>query len=480
MMKKLLLGVWLLSLAACSPEEEVLERTLPISSEVHSESLPALDGGVYYSLYPDARHPQPLSEATVSGSIYGWFEGVSSVAEVRFFLDDRWVDERVERIAPYSLGGDRGAGQLLAYDTDQLSAGTHTLVVRILFRGSNIPQEHTVPFTVRAEPTGQVFYVAPGGSDDNDGHVSRPFKTIGRATEVTKPGDTVRVAPGTYAEAVESNVSGRPGQRITFVSTKKHGAVIDASGYNSAWLNRGSYVDIVDFEVTGSDYLGIYNRGSYVTIRGNHVHHLATPTCNGANGGAGILHGNYEAHNNAVVGNLVHDLVPPGDCSLIHGIYVSDERTKILNNIVYRTKGYGIHTWHAANKLTISGNLVLDNAKAGILVGGGNRVADSCVVTNNIAVHNYIGIREFGMIGQNTYRNNLVWGNQRDTLMVSGTNENLMKADPLLVVSGDEYRLETNSPAVDHGTSLGASEFDYDDEVRTSPFDIGPFEQTSK
>ena len=475
-LRRVILGIYWLGLVACSPEDETLQDYPRTAAVLHQTSLSA--GEVHYSLYSDARDPQSLSEATVSGQIYAWFESGASVAEVRFFVDDQWVDERTERIAPYSLGGDRGVGQLLAYDTDRLSAGEHTLVVRVRFPGSNPPQEYTVPFTVGpAVPAGRVFYVATDGSDDNDGkQAGRPFKTIGRAAEAVEPGDTVRVASGTYAEAIESLVSGQPGQRITFVSTEKHGAVIDASGDDAAWLNHGSYVDIVNFEVTGSNYIGIHNRGSYVTVRGNHVHHLAAPDCNGANGGAGILHGNYEAHHNAVIGNLVHDILPSEGCTLIHGIYVSNPRAKVLNNIVYNTRGYGIHTWHYATKVTISGNLTLNNGQGGILLGGSEVVMDGAVVTNNVVVDNRVGagIYELGNIGQNTYRNNLLWNNNIN-LRDSTKGENTITADPLLVASGDVYRLESNSPAVDQGTERGASELDYDGQVRIAPLDIGPF-----
>ena len=459
---------------ACSPEEEISEQDLLVPARVRNESSP--DGVVYYSVSSDGRNPRLLSEAVVSGSIYAWFESPSAVAEVRFFVDGRWVDERVERISPYSLGGDRGVGQLLTYNTDPLSVGEHTLVIRVRFGGSDTPQEYTVPFTVGGE-AGRVLYVATDGLDDNDGkHISRPFKTIGRAAEVAKPGDTIKVAPGTYAEAIESRVSGLPGQRITFVSIENHGAVVDASGYNPAWLNYGSYVDIVGFEVTGSDYLGIHSRGSYVTIRGNHVHHLAAPDCNGTNGGAGILHSNYEAHHNAVIGNLVHDILPPEGCTLMHGIYISNPEAKVLNNIVYNTRGYGIHTWHYATQVTISGNLVLNNGQGGILIGGSEVVMDGAVVTNNIVVDNRVGagIYEFGNVGQNIFQNNLLWGNNmklRDNTEGKGT----IIANPLLITSGDAYRLKTDSPAVDQGTELGASELDYDEQIRTTPIDIGPF-----
>ena len=44
-----------------------------------------------------------------------------------------------------------------------------------------------------------------------------------------------------------------------------------------------------------------------------------------------------------------------------------------MNNIVYRTSGWGIHLWHAPyHRLTIANNLVFNNANGGIVVGAGD------------------------------------------------------------------------------------------------------------
>ena len=148
----------------------------------------------------------------------------------------------------------------------------------------------------------------------------------------------------------------------------------------------------------------------------------------------------------------------------------------MLNNIVYNTRGYGIHTWHYATQVTVSGNLVLNNGQGGILVGGSEVVMDGAVVTNNIVVDNRVGIREYGRTGQNTYQNNLLYDNTTNMMLLTSPDGGpTTTANPLLVASGDVYRLESNSPAVDQGTERGASKLDYDGQVRTAPLDIGPF-----
>ena len=189
------------------------------------------------------------------------------------------------------------------------------------------------------------------------------------------------------------------------------------------------------------------------------------------------MHGNYKARENEVSGNLVHDITPPGSCNKIHGIYVSDYRSKILNNIVYDTAGWGIHTWHHADELTIANNLVYNNAQGGIIVGGGSVVADGFVVSNNIAVNNRVGIYEFGKVGTSRYVNNLVYSNKSDMILKVSRAKGTLRKDPQLAKSADEYRLREGSPAVNAGTTLGAPNVDYDGKNRTASIDIGPFER---
>jgi hypothetical protein len=43
---------------------------------------------------------------------------------------------------------------------------------------------------------GMTRYVAPGGSDTNDGSKAHPYATIQKAAEVVNPGDTVIVRDG--------------------------------------------------------------------------------------------------------------------------------------------------------------------------------------------------------------------------------------------------------------------------------------------
>ncbi len=66
-----------------------------------------------------------------------------------------------------------------------------------------------------AKVPGKVYVVAPDGSDSARGDAERPLKTIARALSLARPGDTVRLRAGTYAERVAVKVSGSEGRSIT-------------------------------------------------------------------------------------------------------------------------------------------------------------------------------------------------------------------------------------------------------------------------
>jgi len=78
--------------------------------------------------------------------------------------------------------------------------------------------------------------------------------------------------------------------------------------------------------------------------------------------------------------------------SQVHGIYHANRSGHILNNLVYHNRAYGIHLWHAASDVVISGNTVFNNGSSGLVVGAGDEPkgnrADGCLVSNNIFAYN--------------------------------------------------------------------------------------------
>ncbi|MCW2600020.1 MAG: hypothetical protein JWM02_1849 [Frankiales bacterium] len=334
------------------------------------------------------------------------------------------------------------------------------------------------------------LFVSPTGSDGNPGTQARPFRQVNKAASVAAAGTIVHVRPGTYGP-VTSTRNGTSRAPIIFLSDSKWRATISAPHNTSAWTNTGEWVVIEKFNITGADYNGIMTTSSNGKFLGNHIHHLAAPTCD--RGGAGIVAENYSAHNNDSIGNVIHNIMAPGDCARIHGIYYqSPNAGRILNNLVYQTSGWGIHLWHNANNITISNNTVFQNKQGGMVIGGsleGNDIAPGIVrgvvVTNNIAVYNgRYGIREMGRAGKNTYANNLVYGNSNGSysLIGGGRPTGTIAKNPQFVnyraAGGGDYRLRRTSPAVNRGTTLRAPRYDLmlAPRPQAGAMDIGAFE----
>lgn len=353
----------------------------------------------------------------------------------------------------------------------------------VSFPSSTPSQKPAIPSFTEAGLTS--YFVSPDGSDRNDGSQQHPWRTIQHAANVVRAGATVHVVPGNYAGPITSVSSGTEGARIRFVADVQWEAVIRATRADIVWTNLGDYVDIQGFDIAGSDPAtcnGIITYASYVRIVGNHVHDVGRDTA-ACKFGSGIVdHNNRAAHDDEVIGNVVHDI---GDFNhprqLHHGIYHANLRGRIVNNIVYRCEGWGIHLWHAASQVTISNNTIFNNAYGGILIGDGDDpgafppgvVNDYTVVANNIIYSNGwgpnasgYGIEEYGATGaHNQYLHNLVYLNGPANWKLKNGNQGkaTISTDPRFVNyqpdgSGD-YRLASDSPALKAGIPVGAYAF---------------------
>ena len=89
-----------------------------------------------------------------------------------------------------------------------------------------------------------VDQAAPGAADTNAGTEESPFKTIQRAADAAKPGDTVYVMAGRYEERVKVKTSGAEGQPITFQAMPRRSAIV--KGFDLP----ASHIRVAGFEIT--------------------------------------------------------------------------------------------------------------------------------------------------------------------------------------------------------------------------------------
>jgi len=311
------------------------------------------------------------------------------------------------------------------------------------------------------------FYVSASGNDANSGTLARPWKTINRAALQIKAGDVVHVAPGEYRGNVKTSVNGNAGARIRFISDKQGAARIVGGSGEAAWQNKGNYVDVMGFDVTGGNANGIENLASNVRILGNTVHDILA-LCS-PNGGSGIINAEYTTHDNDIGFNFVHDIRAPARCNKRHGvgIYQTNLRGHVYNNVSIHNGSVGIQLWHAANAVVVANNMTLNNAGPGIVIGAGDSpggiINDHSIVINNISIHNgQEGIQEFGATGpDNRFQNNISFGNGAANMeTITGTASGTIIADPQFVNNtgnwDGDYHLSPKSPAIDAGVSANS------------------------
>ena len=342
------------------------------------------------------------------------------------------------------------------------------------------------------------YYVSTTGSDTNPGTQSLPFATINKANSVVVPGDTVYVEAGTYNQYVKTTTSGTSSQPITYISQSTWAAAIVNSGATNnngaTWNNTGNYIEIIGFDISGGQRLGILNYGTNVTIQQNHIHDVAYNYCT-SSGGAGID----SADSITTVGytiinrNLINKVGLPQPCSYVHGIYVQRSYETVINNIIVDNGGLGIACTHSCTAPTIANNDVLNNGY-GIRIGWSSTAAgntSNAIISNNIVAYNLSNAAIYenstpGTIGTgNQYLNNMFYGNASNTctLYNGDTCVNTLVADPSFINyqpdGSGNYQVSSTSRAVDSGTSTGAPSMDYAGNPRPQGrgYDRGAYEQ---
>ncbi len=92
--------------------------------------------------------------------------------------------------------------------------------------------------TAPAAPAG-TCWVAPGGDDGHPGTKDKPFRTIQKAADTVRPGDTCRIRGGTYRAAVVLKTAGRPGKPILFAAADGERVVLDGTRpVTGAWTRQ--------------------------------------------------------------------------------------------------------------------------------------------------------------------------------------------------------------------------------------------------
>lgn len=270
--------------------------------------------------------------------------------------------------------------------------------------------EITEAVAATACPPLTTFYVSTTGSDSNCGGQTAPFKTIQKAANVARAGNTVLILPGTYSTPqVNLNFSGSPGFPIIFkASNPTNRPILDGTGtcgtIDSVWNNgfRGDNIQYITFDgleiknycVNGIKFTGGLTQN--ITVNNCNIHHNGkSPLPLYGPGATDVLlpQGlDFESYDTAlmksisVTNNIVSDNLPPGnpnDPNYVGGSGITLYRTSdssVGNNRIERNNGNGILSEDSV-RITLDKNIIRFNkgnanfwGMAGIWIDGGNTV----------------------------------------------------------------------------------------------------------
>jgi len=324
-----------------------------------------------------------------------------------------------------------------------------------------------------SEAQARTVHLAPGGQDTNPGTPESPLRTMQKAAEVARAGDTVLVRGGVYKGHVFLRYSGEPDRPIVFRSAPGEKPVVDGETKGrielqseQGWQKPIGWIVVEGFEVrNGWDGIKFYN-AHHIVLKGNFIHD---------NLNQGIL-GN--GHHVRIEGNVIaHNGFKPGNekSNKEHGIYATGTDFEIIDNVIHSNRAYGIQVagypfrpenhpgpeFAGARRWLIRHNtLAFQQNRAGIVIWQPD--ATECVIENNLFYRNAVrlgtgdcqGIDFVAAGGRHIIRRNLLFGPGRASIGEAPRDctllENLEDRDPLFADPDRfDFRLRTGSPAMD-------------------------------
>lgn len=296
-----------------------------------------------------------------------------------------------------------GTSPTLTYTADANYNGSVFFIVQV--SDGTATDLITVNITINPD-LGDIYYVDQAtGNDLDDGLTpATAFLTIAKGASKARPGDTVMVLTGNFAETVKPSFSGLAGYPITF--TANPGVIVTGEAGNSAnggafRLSGFSYIVINGFTIQNTADYGIYAlNSSYLTITNNRVTSAGTP---GSVIREGIflltttnstISGNTTDHNsstgiellNGSNYNVVSDNISYANAketvSQATGIECrNSSNNTVIHNIVYANEDTGLNFYAGAASNTVIGNLSYGNGDHGI---------DHNAAPNNIIIGNTV------------------------------------------------------------------------------------------
>jgi Right handed beta helix region len=348
---------------------------------------------------------------------------------------------------------------------------------------------------------GRVFYVSQAGSNSNPGTRVRPWRTVQKAINSLKPGQTALVRGGVYYENLVVTRAGTRTKPITLRNYPGARPVIREANQGELSIPLRITGGAAFFRVRGfvfEDQKVSFGQNVWVSDHQETgpppTHDIEISHCEIRNSvGSGILVSPNTA-NVQLIANVVHD---NGDGKHQHqGIYFQGQHGLIANNIVYGHDGFGIQVRGnyensdtaspiAARGTIVTGNTVIGNTLSGIMVE--NNAGDTTIVNNISAYNGSYAVRGYNdgggtILAGNAAFRNLSWGNKGGTFgdtsgKIIRYSDNLVGNPRFVNVSRHDFRFGKQSIAVSKALPAYSLPVDYFGRPRGSKPDLGAIER---
>jgi len=266
--------------------------------------------------------------------------------------------------------------------------------------------------------TGKTYYVSGSGNDKNTGlSSSSAFRTIQKAADITKPGDTVLIMNGVYKNAYRNgNVvsitrSGTAKAWIKFKAYPGHFPKLQHNGWNGILIHNGaSYIEVNGLEVIGNnanvtlDYamsektnrLNPLTSGNCINVDGRkngHIHHIRILNnkvhgCGG--GGIGAEGADYVTiDRNVVFDNAWYSVYANSGISMFHNRMLDNYqgyKMFVTNNKVYNNRQY--IPWLKTGTITDGNGIIIDDLKGTQINSRWGVYKGRTLVKNNLTFNN--------------------------------------------------------------------------------------------
>jgi hypothetical protein len=366
------------------------------------------------------------------------------------------------------------------------------------------------------------YYVATTGSDASSGTVANPFRTIAKGLSVMRAGDTLYLRSGTYGEyirdwsggVVPSGTSyadapvirGYPGEVAVLVGVDlqaaayviiqdlvldAQGAAVDAIAVGNSGAHHVRFINI-EAKNSANHVVQISHLGHHIEFLGGRFHDAGNPTspvteyprCYGfyVIGNDNLFDG-IEVYNIPSYGIHNYNSILPYPSrniyrnSVFHhtGLQIVSSSAILLakgadnaayNNILYSNNGHGITTGYGDTNTKIYNNTIYGGAQKGIFLSTNapnGSLSQNAQVINNIVFNNATGaILDLGPTGAG------------QAVLAANLMLNPLFVNP----SGNDFRLQAGSAAIDAGTVLSevAQDFARVPRPQGPRYDIGAYE----